>query len=162
MKLYFIRHASASDIASSDAERELTKEGREEARVAGTALARLGARPSRVFSSPLARARQTAEIVVRTMRSMAKVEVATELTNDTATTTLVRFLKKTIEDEEIVLVGHAPGLSIHIAALIGAKDHEGLPLGKGGIACVELDQLQIGKGELRWLMRQRQLKVIAQ
>ena len=32
MKLYFLRHATAEDIAKSDAARELTKEGKEEAK----------------------------------------------------------------------------------------------------------------------------------
>jgi len=41
MKLYLVRHASASDIATSDAERELMREGREEARIVGAALAEL-------------------------------------------------------------------------------------------------------------------------
>ena len=45
MKLYFFRHASASDVAPSDAERKLTKEGKEEARIAGAALAELGVKP---------------------------------------------------------------------------------------------------------------------
>jgi len=63
MKLYFVRHASASDISASDAARKLTNEGCEEARVAGKALVKLGAKPARIFSSPLVRARQTAEIL---------------------------------------------------------------------------------------------------
>jgi phosphohistidine phosphatase SixA len=43
MKLYFLRHATAEDIAASDAKRQLTKVGHEEARVAGAALAKLEA-----------------------------------------------------------------------------------------------------------------------
>lgn len=46
------------------------------------------------------------------------------------------------------------------AALIGAQSANGLPLGKGGVACVELDQLRAGAGALRWLMRQKQLAKI--
>ena len=42
MKLYLLRHATAVDVASSDAQRELTKEGREEARIVGAALAMAG------------------------------------------------------------------------------------------------------------------------
>jgi phosphohistidine phosphatase len=67
MKLYLLRHATAADMAPSDAKRELTHEGREEARIAGEALAKLGVRPSHVLSSPLTRARQTAEIAAKAL-----------------------------------------------------------------------------------------------
>ena len=62
MKLYFLRHATATDLAPSDAERPLTAVGRDEARSAGSALARLGCECSHILSSPLVRARQTAGV----------------------------------------------------------------------------------------------------
>jgi phosphohistidine phosphatase len=161
MKLYFIRHATATDIALNDAARELTEEGRDEAAIAGAALAGLGVDPSAIFTSPLVRARQTAEIVAKGLKHKNKVQTIEELTNDTSTADLICFLKRFEKEKEVALVGHAPSLSIHVAALVGAKNHEGIPLGKGGIACVELDELLAGKGELRWLMRQRQLRAIA-
>ena len=61
MRICFLRHATASDIAPSDDVRELTGLGREESRIAGAALAR-GLRPVRILASPLTRAMQTAEI----------------------------------------------------------------------------------------------------
>jgi len=68
MKLYLLRHATAVDVALSDAERELTREGREEARIAGAALAELGVKVSHILTSPLVRARQTAEIVAKVLK----------------------------------------------------------------------------------------------
>src|SRR5471032_1567767 len=62
MKLYLLRHATAVDIASSDAQRELTREGREEARIASAALTELSVKLSHILTSPLMRAHQTAEI----------------------------------------------------------------------------------------------------
>ena len=79
MKLYFLRHASASDVAPSDAERKLTKEGEEEARIAGAALAELGVKPAHIFSSPLVRARQTAEIAARELEFSGDIEILDEL-----------------------------------------------------------------------------------
>ena len=158
MKLYLIRHATASDTAASDAERELTNEGREEARVAGAALAELGAKPKHIISSPLVRARQTAEIVAKALSFSGQVEILDELENGTTTVSLVKALKPRDSADEILLVGHIPSLSEHLAALIGAKNAEGLPLGKASVACVELERLRIGTGQLRWLMRQGQLR----
>jgi phosphohistidine phosphatase SixA len=54
-----------------------------------------------------------------------------------------------------------PSLAEHIAACIGVKSAEAVPLGKGGMACVELEELRAGAGSLRWLMRQKQLAEIA-
>lgn len=156
MKLYFLRHATASDIAASDGARELTSEGREEARVAGKALVKLGAKPARIFSSPLLRARQTAEIVAKDLES--QVETLDELTNDSPTSRLLKAVKTAGEEKEIVLVGHMPSLAGHVAHLIGAGSGEGLAFGKGSIALVESEELKAGCGELRWLMRQKQLR----
>jgi phosphohistidine phosphatase len=156
MKLYFLRHASATDIAASDAARELTNEGREEARVAGKALAKMGVKPACIFSSPLVRARQTGQIVAKELE--AEVVSLDELLNDTATSQLLKALKSVADAKEILLVGHMPSLAGHVAHLIGAGRCEGLGFGKGSVALVELDDMRAGGGELRWLMRQKQLR----
>ncbi len=162
MKLYLLRHGTASDVAPSDAERELTREGEEEAQIAGSALAELGVKPSHILSSPLARARQTAEIAARALETQGEVELVDELTNGTPTQTLLRTLKPYSSEHEILLVGHMPSLSEHLAALIGAKSGRGLPFGKGSVACVELDEVRTGRGQLRWLLRQKQLRCVTE
>jgi phosphohistidine phosphatase len=160
MKLYLLRHGTASDVASSDAERELTREGEEEAQIAGSALAELGVNPSHVLSSPLVRARQTAEIAAQALSVQGEVESVDELVNGTPTQALLRVLKPYSSEDEILLVGHMPSLSEHLAALIGSKSPQGLPLGKGCVACVDLDELRLSRGQLRWLLRQKQLRHI--
>jgi phosphohistidine phosphatase len=160
MRLYLLRHGTASDAAPSDAERELTREGEEEAQIAGLALAKLGVKLSRVLCSPLLRARQTAEVAARAMKSKGQVELVDELTNGTSTPTLLKMLQSYSPEEEILLVGHMPSLSEHLAALIGSKSPQGLPLGKGSVACIDVDELRPGRGQLRWLMRQKQLRQV--
>jgi len=161
MKLYLLRHATAVDVALSDAERELTREGREEARIAGVALAELGIRLSHILTSPLARARQTAEIVAKVLEFPGGVESLDELEHSTSTTSLLKALKPLHSTNEILLVGHMPSLSEHLAALIGAESAQAFPLGKASVACIELEQWRVGTGQLRWLMRQKQLQEIA-
>ncbi len=156
MRLYFLRHASASDIAPTDAERSLTDTGREEARVVGVALNSLGARPTKIFTSPLLRARQTAEQAAKPFG--IRPETLDELQNSASTATLIKSIKGCARADEILLVGHMPSLSEHIAALVGAASADSVPLGKAGIACVELEELRIGAGQLRWLMRHEQLR----
>lgn len=161
MKLYLLRHASAADIAPSDAARELTAEGREEARIVGAALAKLGVIPARVFVSPLLRARQTAELAAHTLGFSGTIESADELLNHASTEAVLRMLGRCGDASEVLLVGHMPSLAEHLAALIGAKDADGLPFGKAGIACVRLDRIRMGSGQLRWKLGQNQLRVLA-
>lgn len=161
MKLYLLRHASAADVAPSDTERELTREGREEAQIVGAALAELGVRLSHILSSPLLRARQTAEIAAKVLKFPDDVEFLEELANNTTTAALLKALKPFASAGEILLVGHMPALSEHLAALIGAESAQAFPLGKASVACIELEQLRAGTGQLRWLMRQKQLREIA-
>jgi phosphohistidine phosphatase len=158
MKFYLVRHATASDVAASDAERELTREGRDEARIVGKALANLGVKPARILSSPLVRARQTAEIAAKALGFSGEVESLNELANSASTASLLKALKSHASGGEILLVGHMPSLAEHLAALVGARSPQSLPLGKAGVACIELEQLRAGAGQLRWLMRQRQLR----
>ncbi len=161
MKVYFLRHATASDEARTDEERELTREGKREAHVLGAALVRMGAKPIHIFSSPLVRAWQTARMVAKVMQFSSKVEELSELKNETSTSALLRVLRSCDQDQEIFLVGHAPSLPQHMAALVGAKRFNGFALGKGGAACVEWPASRLGEGQLIWLMRQKQLRLVA-
>jgi phosphohistidine phosphatase len=161
MKLYLLRHASASDVAPSDAARELTREGREEARIAGAALAELGVKPSHILSSPLLRACQTAEIAAEALKFPGHVDPLDELANSASTPSLLKALRPYASAGEILLVGHMPSLAEHLAAMIGADNAQAFPMGKASVACVELEQLRAGTAQLRWLMRQKQLRTIA-
>ena len=161
MKLYLLRHATAVDVAASDAARALTKEGEEEARIAGEAMTKLRAIPTHIFSSPLVRARQTAQIAARAMGFAGEVETLEELRNDTGTAELLRALKRAGAGPDILLVGHMPSLADHLAGLIGAGEPVGLGFGKGSVACVKMPELQPGCGQLQWFMRQKQLREFA-
>ena len=109
----------------------------------------------------MARARHTAEIIAEALKFQDGVAVLDELANDTSTRSFLKALRPYAAAGEIVLVGHMPSLSEHLAALIGAKSAEGFPLGKAGVACIELEELRTGAGQLRWLMRQKQLQEIS-
>jgi phosphohistidine phosphatase len=158
MRLHFLRHASASDLAPTDAERKLTKEGEEESRVAGAALAKLGVKPAQIFSSPLVRARQTAKIAAEELKFSDPIEILEELLNDASTSALLKALKHYGPANDLLLVGHMPSLAEHVAGLINARSAGGLPLGKGGVACVELEEWRVGHGQLRWLLSQKHLR----
>ena len=68
MELVLMRHAIAeerSDRWPDDGKRPLTKEGERKHRAVSEALRRMGVTFDEILSSPLVRARQTAEITAR-------------------------------------------------------------------------------------------------
>ena len=72
MKLYVLRHADAESIRTTDAARELTDIGLEQARTVGRFCVNAGFRLSIILTSPYRRAMQTAEIVGRRWASRCK------------------------------------------------------------------------------------------
>ena len=150
MKLCFLRHTTAVDIAPSDAARALTPVGEKEAHISGTGLAALGLAPTVILSSPLLRARQTAQIVARVLRAPSP-SVFAELANDHSTAELLRALQPYHTANQILLVGHMPSLAEHVTKLIGATFVDGF--GKGSAAMVELPELRLGVGQLLWRKR---------
>ena len=67
MQLYFLRHAIAHDADenTSDEQRALTDKGIAHTRHTARLIKALGVKPNRLYSSPLVRARETANIVAQ-------------------------------------------------------------------------------------------------
>ena len=157
MKLYFVRHATPSETAASDFAKTLTPLGEDEARIVGAALLKFGVRPAHILTSRLVRARQTAEIIGRTLDCQSEIKPIDELKNGASTQALLRVLDPYAEAAEIVLVGHMPSLAEHIGAMTGANSPKEFPLGKGSVVSVEMEKLAIGSGRLLSVLHQSDL-----
>ena len=155
MKLYLLRHATAVDIAVTDSARALTPHGEEEARKVGLALAKLGAKLTHVFHSPLVRARQTAEIAAKSIKFAGTIHSLEELTNGTPTGMLLHAVKRHPNLAEALLIGHMPSITGHIEEL--APSASVFALTPGGGACVDLPELRLGAGKLLWLKQHRDI-----
>ncbi len=139
MDLYVVRHAVAIDGASfagSDADRPLTPEGREKFAAAAEALARMDVRPGRLWTSPLVRARQTAEILAKAL-DVARIEESDVLACG-ARPKRVLELAASAGDGPAIVVGHEPDFGELVAAAIGAATP--LPLQKGAIVGLTFDE----------------------
>ena len=75
MRLYLVRHAKAEQGEPDDL-RRLTPDGRAAARDLGRRLAAEGVAPDAVLSSPLLRARETAEEIVEEVTITVVHEIA--------------------------------------------------------------------------------------
>ena len=137
MKLYFLRHAEAVE-GPDDAGRLLSARGKKQAREVGRFLKRAAVEFDAAYSSPLVRAKQTAEIVLETC-GLAELEIADALLNETSQTEFGRWLKSLPAAKQVLLVGHAPSLGERVRRFIGLSNPEALKLAKGALACLETE-----------------------
>ncbi len=146
MRLYFVRHGIAEDLATSDFDRELTKRGRRRVANSAKVMKRLGIKPSQIYSSPRLRARQTAEIVADALGRGVTLSEAVNFGFDRAD---VRRLTRNLSaDDEVMFVGHNPDMSILVSEITGVD----LSMKKGGLARVDVIGRAVDEGELVWLI----------
>ncbi len=160
MRLYFLRHGIAADVGptgTGDAGRPLTKEGIEKMQAEARGLARLGVRSEVLLSSPLVRARETAEIVARELG--LEVQLVNALAAGTDTGRLLDLLGQHRWAESVMVVGHEPDFSRMIGDLTGGSQ---VVLKKGGLGRVDLDVLEQGGGALAWLLPPKVLIEVGQ
>ena len=167
MKLVVIRHAIAMEreefasTGQSDDLRPLTDEGREKMKRHAAALVELVPKIDLLATSPLVRARQTAEIVARAYH--IKVSDLTEaLVPDAAFSTFTKWLTPHQDKEVVAVVGHEPHLSTLVTWLMAGLDESRVDLKKGGVCLLEIDgRPHRAAATLRWLLTPRQLARLA-
>jgi phosphohistidine phosphatase len=134
MKIILARHGTAEDKASSakDADRILVKEGRDQADLLGRVLAETIGRVDAIWTSPLARAVQTAEIAAKRLKQKPVVEGQLSIGGD-----LDQLCWKLHRESlaTVMLVGHQPDLGRLAARLLGFVSE--VSLKKGGLCIVE-------------------------
>jgi phosphohistidine phosphatase len=136
MKAVFFRHGPAvahgtPGVAEDD--RPLTPEGRKKTAEAARGLKELDLDPTSIYTSPLPRATQTAEILSEILR-LPRPRRLDALRPGTPLRGLFSELR-TLRGETPVLVGHEPMLSAAVAFAIGGK--AAIELKKAGMAFVE-------------------------
>ena len=163
MELYILRHGDAVDRVTGgytrDEERPLTEQGREEARLAGSALAALGVRPDLLLTSPLVRARQTAELVAEAVPPRRGPLESAALAPGGRPEAVLAALREAGGARAALLVGHMPDLGELVGWLVWGQPDLAVPLRTGGVCRVDLpDQPAPGTGDLRWLLPPRLLR----
>ncbi|HEX9419743.1 MAG TPA: histidine phosphatase family protein [Methylomirabilota bacterium] len=162
MKLLLVRHAAAVPSGTPgvpDDERPLTPEGASKFRVAAKGLARIARRPDVLLTSPLPRARATAEIAARAFKRIEPT-VEPALAHGSVDE-IMTALGKRPPNATIALVGHEPTLSMILARLLGAADAERLAFKKGGAALVDLPDGPSARGQLVWFLKPKVLRALA-
>ncbi len=151
-----MRHGKAEEagLVRSDAERALTEEGREEVRRVARRLREARVRCPLVLSSPLVRARETAEIVASEWGDTI-VQEAVELAPGGDLAAWLPWLTawRTRGEGDVMLVGHAPGMGDWAEALVWGRSEGRLAVKKAGVVGVLLPDRgnAVGSSELFWL-----------
>ena len=143
MRLYIVRHAIAAPHGTPgipDDERSLTEEGRKKMRQVAAGLRSLEYIPELILSSPLPRARQTAEILIEVF---GQKRIALEILPALAPSGSRRELYRAIASHEkkhksLMLVGHQPSIGEIAGEITWGSSGHSLELKKGGACAIEL------------------------
>lgn len=162
MKLLIVRHAAAVPRGTpgiADDDRPLTPRGKTKFRVAAKGLARIVDRPDLLLTSPLPRAKATAEIAALAFKRVEpRIEPA--LAGETVEG-IVAALRKLPAAQTVAIVGHEPVLSALLAHFLGVARPERVPFKKGGAALVDLPEGPGATGRLVWFLKPRILRALA-
>lgn len=153
MRLLVVRHGIAVEReewaprGASDDLRPLTRDGARKMRTGARALLRLVPELELIATSPLLRARQTAEIVQAAGDDLP-LEETPSLRPEAAPASFGRWLRVHRELETVAAVGHEPQLGQLLRALCGGDDDLPESLKKGAIA-----HLRTRRGEAQARLR---------
>ena len=149
VQVFLVRHAEAVDetLELRDPHRHLTEQGRTQAKSLGDRLRWHDCEPTHIWTSPLVRAVQTAELLIAGLGWTGPVESHPALSAGADVRVLAAELKHAAPDAHVVIVGHEPGISGLGALLTGRDDFPALKKAQ----CARLDSHDDGPMELRWL-----------
>ena len=167
MDLLVIRHAVAGDRAEfaktgrPDAERPVTSAGAKKMRQAARGLQSLVPAIDVLATSPLTRARQTAEIVARVYGGPNPIEMA-ELAPEVAPAALFERLDAFGDSKTVAVVGHEPALGVAVSVLLAKRQASLLELKKGAACLLRCPGgCRPGAALLVWSLAPRHLRGLA-
>lgn len=161
--LYVVRHAIAElrgEAYPDDTKRPLTPKGMARFKEAARGLAELGVTLDLILTSPLVRARQTAEILAATLRGRIPIEEIEVLAPASSPGAVLSVLGEYSRRKRMALVGHEPGIGELAARLVGSRTP--FAFKKGAVCCIEVGALPPpGPGTLQWFATPRMLRALA-
>lgn len=163
VSLYFVRHAIAEERDAArwpdDRLRPLTAAGKDKFRQAARGIQLLAPSPDIHLCSPLTRATQTADMLVK-HAGWPEPALLEALTPGNSPADATAALQQLGGRQKIAITGHEPNLSELAAFLLtGNGSWPVFTMKKGGLACIHFDEgIEAGRGSLRWLLTQKMLR----
>ncbi len=160
LEVYLVRHAVAAERGSEwpdDTARPLTPGGASRFRKAVEGLSAFGVEIDIVFTSPLVRCRQTADLLADGLPGKPRVQAIDALAPGGGHTAVIAEIARVARRPRMALVGHEPDLGHLAAKLIALK--RPLEFRKGAVCRIDIDALPPGgPGQLRWFATPRMLR----
>jgi len=160
VSLYLVRHGVAAERGDEwpdDAKRPLVPRGIARLRRSVRGLHALGVRFDIILTSPLVRAKQTADLLAAGLPGKPTVKILDALAPGHTPGSLMAQLARTARRRRIALVGHEPSLGELAAHLIGAG--RALPFKKGGVCRIDVESLTSRRpGALTWFVQPKMLR----
>ena len=155
MKLYLMRHGAALSVGApgvgTDAERPLSDEGKAKTREVARGLAAIDVRPDVIATSPLVRARETAEIVAHGLKTPPP-ELCDFLGPGGRGGDAIGWLRQGAP-ESAMFVGHLPDIAEMLGMYTAGIPSAGVLFKKSAVACVDFeDDPGVGRGSLVWFL----------
>lgn len=158
--LYLVRHGIASrrgDAWPDDTKRPLTSTGIAKMRNVVQGLRVINVTIDLVLTSPLVRAKQTAELLVQGLKPTPALACLAALAPGVSPLEVAQALGSFRKHRRIALVGHEPGIGELAGWLVGSRSP--LPFKKGAVCRIDVAALPpSGEGRLTWLAPPRLLK----
>lgn len=148
MLLYILRHAEAETKIVADYERRLTLHGHEQANAMGRFCLERKIFPEIILTSPVVRAKQTAEQFVAVLKKGDLIEapwMACGMNPERA----LKELSVYKNFKRVMIVGHEPDLSRLIAILLGINDSGALEVAKASLTTIALKKIETNSGVLK-------------
>lgn len=159
-EIYLVRHAVAAERGKEwpdDTKRPLTERGihRFKQEVAG--LRRLDVAIQEIISSPLVRAKQTADLLAAGLSGKPVVRILKALEPGHSPSTVMHQVARLARRHRIAIVGHEPDLGELAAHLLGAS--RPLPFRKGSICRIDMESFTSRHaGSLVWFVTPKMLR----
>jgi len=164
VELYIVRHAIAAERGPEwpdDNKRPLTDRGIDRFKEVVAGLVFLEVQLDIIFTSPLMRARQTAEFLADGLLEKVPIETADALApGHTSLEVMEQIAREAGGATRVAVVGHEPDLGALAGWLIGAR--RALPFKKGGVGRFEMDSLASRYATLTWHMPPKALRKLGQ
>lgn len=169
MNLYVMRHADAGVARENpvlDVKRGLVKEGKQQCMLMAGMLVGLKAQIDVIVSSPLKRARQTAQFVATEIGFESPVLTSPALAPDADFATMQQLIGQYTGHEGVLIVGHNPNLYQFIGKLLTGNGNGNGHSNTGLSGCIRLRKGAIARidmakrpPQLQWLIDPRLARV---
>lgn len=162
MNCVLVRHGIAverEEWGGEDDERPLTERGAKRVSQAAAGLLWLEVNFTHIFSSPLVRALETADILQASLSIPSAIKRIDELLPDANPERLLAVFRDLPPECSAVCVGHEPHLGLAASVMLTGKPSTAFPFKKAGACLIELSiPAKLGRGVLRWWMEPGQLR----